>query len=173
VVSFTALSAPSVTVDFSALVASARSFIPGVAITTDLISGFPGETDREFGETLEYVKAMGFSGGHVFPYSARPGTPAARMKGQVRSELAKKRGAALRSILAESARDYRRKFIGRTMPVLWEARSTLTDSGWQMEGLTDNFIRVVASASEPKWNHLDKVLLKAEGPEYLIGELLK
>jgi len=159
--------------DFAGLVASARSVIPEVAITTDLITGFPGETDTEFVETMEFVKAMGFTGGHVFPYSARPGTPAARMKGQVHNELAKKRGAELRSILAKSAKDYRRKFIGRTMSVLWEARSILTDSGWQIEGLTDNFIRVVAFASEPKWNHIDKVLLRTEGPEYLIGEILK
>ena len=159
--------------DFARLVASARSIIPEVAITTDLITGFPGETDTEFAETMEFIKAMGFSGGHVFPYSARPGTPAARMQGQVRSELAKKRGAALRSILAESAKDYRRKFIGRTMPVLWEARSTLTDSGWQIEGLTDNFIRVVAFASKPKANCLDNVQLLKEGPEYLLGEILE
>ena len=159
--------------DFAGLVASARSIIPEVAITTDLITGFPGETDTEFAETVEFVKAVGFTGGHVFPYSARPGTPAARMKGQVRSELAKKRGADLRSILARSAEGYRRKFIGRTMSVLWEARSTLTDSGWQIEGLTDNFIRVVAFASEPRWNSINRVLLKTEGPDYLIGEILE
>jgi MiaB-like tRNA modifying enzyme len=159
--------------DFAGLVASARSIIPEVAITTGLITGFPGETDTEFAETMEFVRAMGFTGGHVFPYSVRPGTPAARMKGQVRNELVKERGATLRSILAKSAKDYHRKFIGRTMSVLWEARSTLTDSGWQIEGLTDNFIRVVAFASEPKWNRIDQVLLKTEGPEYLIGEILK
>jgi threonylcarbamoyladenosine tRNA methylthiotransferase MtaB len=158
--------------DFAGLAASARSIIPEVAITTDLITGFPGETDTEFAETIEFVQVMGFSGGHVFPYSARPGTPAARMKGQVRNELAKERGAALRSILDKSAKDYRRKFIGRTMSVLWEARATPTDPGWQIEGLTDNFIRVVAFASEPKWNTIDQVLLKEERPDHLIGEIL-
>ena len=159
--------------DFAALVASARSVIPEVAITTDLITGFPGETDAEFAETMDFVKAMGFSGGHVFPYSARPSTPAARMKEPVRSELAKKRAATLRSVLAESATTYRRKFIGRTMPVLWEARVTPTDTGWQLEGLTDNYIRVVASAPVPMCNQLDMVHLKKDGSEYLIGEILK
>ena len=158
--------------DFAGLLASVRSIIPEVAITTDLMTGFPGETDTEFAETMEFVQAIGFSGGHVFPYSARPGTPAARMKGQVRNELAKDRGAALRSVLNKSARDYRRNFIGRTMPVLWEARAAPIDSGWQIEGLTDNFIRVMAFASEPKWNTLDQVLLKEEGPDYVIGEIL-
>jgi tRNA A37 methylthiotransferase MiaB len=94
------------------------------------------------------------------------------MKGQVRNKLTKERGAALRSILDKSAKDYRRKFIGRTMSVLWEARATPTDSGWQIEGLTDNFIRVVAFASEPRWNTIDQVLLKEEEPDHLIGEIL-
>ena len=64
---------------FAALVQSARAAIPEVAITTDIIVGFPGETEAEFSETLEFVKGMNFAGGHVFTYSARPGTPAARM----------------------------------------------------------------------------------------------
>jgi threonylcarbamoyladenosine tRNA methylthiotransferase MtaB len=157
--------------EFAALISSARSIIPDVAITTDLITGFPGETEAEFAETVKFVKVIGFSGGHVFPYSLRPGTPAARMKGLVRNDMAKKRAAALRLVLAESAEAYRRKFIGETMPVLWEARTHPIDSGWQIEGLTDNYIRVVAMASEPRWNRLDAVHLLAEMPECLIGEI--
>ncbi|MBE3037789.1 MAG: tRNA (N(6)-L-threonylcarbamoyladenosine(37)-C(2))-methylthiotransferase MtaB [Chloroflexi bacterium] len=144
---------------FAALVQLARAAIPEVAITTDIIVGFPGETDEEFAETLEFVKSMHFAGGHVFSYSARPGTPAARMKGQVRSEVVKARNAALRKVLAESAEAYRRKFIGKTMPVLWEATSILTDEGWQIEGLTDNYLRVTAIAAEPRWNRVDAVHL--------------
>ena len=156
---------------YAVLVASARATIPEVAITTDLITGFPGETEDEFSETIEFVKTMGFAGGHVFTYSARPGTPAACMKGQVRGDIAKKRSAVLRLVLAESAQAYRRKFIGKTMLVLWEAHTSPTDSGWQIEGLTDNYIRVVAQTSEPRWNRLDAVRLIAEMPEYLIGEI--
>ncbi len=162
---------------FAALVQSARAAIPEVAITTDIIVGFPGETDEEFAETLEFVKSMQFAGGHVFSYSARPGTPAARMKGQVRGDApspvlepglsrrnrdyhaVKARSATLRTVLAESAEAYRRKFIGKTMPVLWEATSILTDEGWQIEGLTDNYLRVTAIAAEPRWNRVDAVHL--------------
>lgn len=144
---------------FATLVHSARAAIPEVAITTDVIVGFPGETDKEFAETLEFVKSMQFAGGHVFSYSARPGTPAALMKGQVRGEAVKARSAALRTALAESAEAYRRKFIGKTMPVLWEAVSILTDEGWQIEGLTDNYLRVTAIAAEPRWNRLDAMHL--------------
>jgi threonylcarbamoyladenosine tRNA methylthiotransferase MtaB len=157
--------------EYANLVSSARSLIPGIAITTDLITGFPGETGAEFDETMDFVKSMGFAGGHVFHYSPRPGTPAARMKGQVSSDLAKKRSALLRSILIESSQTFRRNFIGTTLPVLWEARSTQTATGWRIEGLTDNYIRVVAEAPIMKQNQLNNVFLKTDGPGYLIGEI--
>jgi len=156
---------------FAGLVQSARTAIPEVAITTDVIVGFPGETEQEFTETLEFVKAMQFAGGHVFSFSARPGTPAAQLKGKVRGEVCKARNAILRSILAESAEAYRRKFIGKTMPVLWEAASTLTDAGWQIEGLTDNYMRVTAIAPEPYWNRLDAVQLSELRENGLTGKL--
>ena len=156
---------------FAGLVQSARTAIPEVAITTDVIVGFPGETEQEFTKTLEFVKAMQFAGGHVFSFSARPGTPAAQLKGKVRGEVCKARNAILRSILAESAEAYRRKFIGKTMPVLWEAASTLTDAGWQIEGLTDNYMRVTAIAPEPYWNRLDAVQLSELRENGLTGKL--
>ena len=156
---------------FAELVQSARRVIPEVAITTDIIAGFPGETDEEFAETLEFVRATGFAGGHVFSYSARPGTPASHMKGQVHGETVKVRSALLRAVLAESAEAWRRQFIGKTMPVLWEATSTLTDAGWQIEGLTDNYIRVTAIAPAPRWNQLDEVTLTGPGENGLSGKL--
>ena len=156
---------------FAALVDSARRAIPEAAITTDVIVGFPGETDEEFAETLEFVKAMDFAGGHVFTYSARPGTPAARMKGQIRGEVAKVRSAALRTILAEYAESYRRKFIGKTMPVLWEATDRFSDAGWQLQGLTDNYLRVTATAPEPRWNRMDDVQLVSIDENGLKGKI--
>ena len=157
---------------FAALVQSARAAIPEVAITTDVIVGFPGETDEEFAETLEFVKSMHFAGGHVFSYSARPGTPAARMKGQVHGKLVKARSAALRTVLADSAESYHRKFIGKTMPVLWEAASILTNEGWQIEGLTDNYLRVTAIAPEPYWNRVEAVHLTDLYENGLTGMLI-
>ncbi len=157
---------------FAALVQSARAAIPEVAITTDVIAGFPGETDEEFAETLEFVKSMHFAGGHVFSYSARPGTPAARMKGQVHGKLVKARSAALRTVLADSAESYHRKFIGKTMPVLWEAASILTNEGWQIEGLTDNYLRVTAIAPEPYWNRVEAVHLTDLYENGLTGMLI-
>jgi threonylcarbamoyladenosine tRNA methylthiotransferase MtaB len=156
---------------YAALLQSARAIIPEVAITTDIIVGFPGETDDEFAETLEFTRSMRFAGGHVFIFSPRPGTPASLMKGQVRSEVAKARSAALRAVLAESAETFHRKFIGKTMKVLWEARSSLTDEGWQIEGLTDNYMRVMATAPEPHWNTFDEVFLKTASAAGLRGEI--
>lgn len=157
--------------DFSALVTCARQAIPEIAITTDLIAGFPGETEEEAAETIAYVRQIGFSGGHVFTYSARPGTAAARMPARVRGDLSKVRAAALRRVLMDSAAAYRRRFLGRTLPVLWESTDPLGDSGWRMEGLTSNYLRVSASASQPRWNRIDAVRLSEETQDGLRGEI--
>jgi threonylcarbamoyladenosine tRNA methylthiotransferase MtaB len=145
---------------FRELVSAARRVIPEIAITTDLIAGFPGETEDEFAESLEFVWEMNFAGGHVFTYSPRPGTGAVRMKGQIKPELRKKRNHILRDMLEESAKSYRRKFVGQTMSVLWESVSELGEWGWQMEGLTGNYLRVNAFAPSPRWNEIDHVSLR-------------
>ena len=145
---------------FRELVDAARKAIPDVSITTDIIAGFPGETEKEFAETLAFVKEMNFAGGHVFTYSPRPGTGAARMKGQVRTELGKKRNHILHDALEESAQCFRQTFVGRTMPVLWESTSEMGEWGWQMEGWTGNYLRVQAFAPSPRWNEVDHVKLE-------------
>jgi threonylcarbamoyladenosine tRNA methylthiotransferase MtaB len=142
---------------FRELVSAARDVIPDAAITTDIIAGFPGETDKEFAESLEFVREMDFAGGHVFTYSPRPGTGAAKMKGQVRPELRKKRNHILHDALEESAKSYRQNFVGQTISVLWESTSEIGEWGWQMEGLTGNYLRVNAFAVSPRWNEIDHV----------------
>jgi threonylcarbamoyladenosine tRNA methylthiotransferase MtaB len=156
---------------FAALVQSARAAIPEVAITTDIIVGFPGETEAEFSETVEFVKSMNFAGGHVFTYSARPGTPAAHMNAQILHETRKERNTVLRAVLEESAHAYRSGFIGYTLPVLWEGSSQLTDSGWTLEGLTDNYLRVTSVAREARWNQIDEVQLIAIDGDGLKGKM--
>jgi len=156
---------------FSALLASARAAIPELAVTTDVIVGFPGETEAEFAETLDFVRGMEFAGGHVFTYSERPGTAAARMEKPVPHALRKERGAALREVFGGAALAYRQKFLGRTLPVLWEATDRLSDAGWQLVGLTDNYLRVAATAPEPRWNRLDPVRILAVTAEGLAGEI--
>ena len=145
---------------FRELVSAAREMIPNVAITTDIIAGFPGETGEEFAETLAFVREMDFAGGHVFTYSPRPGTGAAKMKGQVRHEVRKQRNHILQDALEESAKAYRRRFVGQTMSVLWESTSEVGEWGWQMEGLTENYLRVSAFAPSPRWNEIDPVRIE-------------
>jgi threonylcarbamoyladenosine tRNA methylthiotransferase MtaB len=142
---------------FHALVSAARDAIPDVAISTDIIAGFPGETDEEFAESLAFVREMNFAGGHVFTYSPRPGTGAAKLKGQVKPEIRKRRNHILHDALEESAKLYREEFLGQTMSVLWESTSEMGEWGWQMEGLTENYLRVSAFAPSPRWNEIDQV----------------
>jgi threonylcarbamoyladenosine tRNA methylthiotransferase MtaB len=157
---------------FRALAAAARELIPGVAITTDVIAGFPGETDEEFAETLAFVEEMDFAGGHVFSYSARPGTAAARMKAQVPHELRRQRSHILREALDRMGRSYRQQFLGQALPVLWEASAVRSEHGWQMEGLTGNYMRVKAIAPEPRWNRVDEVKLMEVTEEGMNGEIV-
>jgi threonylcarbamoyladenosine tRNA methylthiotransferase MtaB len=157
---------------FRDLVKAARQIMPDVAITTDIIAGFPGETEEEFNESLDYVRDMNFAGGHAFTYSARPGTAAARMSGQVRPGVSKERNAAYREVLNGSALAYRQKFIGRLTFVLWESMTQHNELGWQMEGLTGNYIRVTGVAKTPRWNYVDEVKLTRSEGEQLIGEII-
>lgn len=156
---------------FAALVEAARAAIPEVAITTDVIAGFPGESEAEFEESLEFIRAQRFAGGHAFTYSAREGTAAARMGGQVPHALRKERNARLRRVFAESAAGYAQTFIGSEMPVLWESAAALTAQGWEMAGLTDNYLRVTALAAEPLWNRMTMVKLGALAGDGLLGEI--
>jgi threonylcarbamoyladenosine tRNA methylthiotransferase MtaB len=86
------------------------------------------------------------------------------MKGQVKPELRKKRNHILHEVLEETAKSYRQKYLGQTMSVLWESVSEVGEWGWQMEGLTGNYLRVNAFAPSPRWNEIDRVRL-AEGAD--------
>ncbi len=158
---------------FRQLVADARRVIPEVAISTDIIAGFPGETEDEFAKSLAFVREMEFAGGHVFTYSPRPGTGAARLGGQIRTEVRKERNHILQEALEESAQRYRQKFVRRVMPVLWESTSELGMDGWRMEGLTGNYLRVTATASAPRWNEVDRIFLRELAGDKFIGTILE
>jgi threonylcarbamoyladenosine tRNA methylthiotransferase MtaB len=144
---------------FTSLVQAARSLIPAVAITTDIIAGFPGETEAEFADSLEFVQQMQFSGGHVFTYSSRPGTAAARFPGQVPMAVRKTRSAQLRQAIEADSLAYRRQFIGQRLDVLWENALALDAAGWELSGLSDNYLRVTARAPRDLWNQLTPVTI--------------
>lgn len=156
---------------FAKLVTAARKSCPNIAITTDLIAGFPGETDREFSETVEYIREISFAGGHVFTYSARPGTSAADMPNQVPFKLRKMRNAELRNLLADSGQKYQRHFLNRTIPVLWESVTEIDSKSWHLRGLTDNYLRVRTRASRYLWNQVTPVHITGIENGDLRGEI--
>lgn len=146
---------------FARLVSQARQAIPEVAITTDIIVGFPAESEAEFQESLDFVRAMRFAGGHVFTYSERPGTAAARMSDSVPHPIRKARNAQMQSALAETALVYQERFIGRQLSVLWESATELEPEHWELSGLTDNYLRVSAAALSNLRNRITPVLLES------------
>jgi threonylcarbamoyladenosine tRNA methylthiotransferase MtaB len=134
------------TAEFAALMEAARAAIPDLAVTTDVIVGFPGETGREFAESRAFVQVTEFARVHVFPYSVRPGTPAARMPDQIPPAIKGERSRAMRAVAAASDQAFRQQFVGRTMNVLWES-ARKGDAGLVWSGLTDNYLRVYAAGS--------------------------
>jgi threonylcarbamoyladenosine tRNA methylthiotransferase MtaB len=139
---------------YSKLVAAARAAVPDIAITTDIIAGFPGETEKEFADSLDFVHQTGFAGGHTFTYSARPGTAAAGMPAQVPHPVRKERSARVRQAFLESGDSYRRRFLGQELPVLWESATRLGQETWDLHGLTDNYLRVYTQAPGYMWNRI-------------------
>ena len=121
---------------FKELLAKVRAKLPNVGVTTDIIVGFPGETDELFSETLEAVKELNFSNIHVFPYSARRGTPAANYLNQVSDSDKKTRVAKLQELADELAEEFRNQFIGEIVDVIWEEPdSEGISGGWSSEYL--------------------------------------
>jgi len=126
---------------YGELVAEIRAAVPGVAVTTDVIVGFPGESEKEFEASRAFVAATGFARTHVFPYSPRPGTEAVDLPDPVSPAEIKARTAAMIESAAVAERRFRASHRGERVSVLWEERR---DGHWH--GLTDNYLRVRAAA---------------------------
>ena len=130
--------------DYQKTVKLIRKEVPAVAITTDVIVGFPGETDKEFEESLEFCKQLGFARIHVFSYSPRSGTAAAKMAKQVADKVKKERSRQMLALAEESANNFRESFTGEALDVLWEKQTD--DGDWT--GMTGNYIRVYAKSKD-------------------------
>lgn len=127
--------------EFRKLIENVKNAIPGVAISTDIIVGFPGETEEMFAESLDYIRSLGFSRVHAFPYSPREGTPAASMPDQIPDNIKKKRVHRLQQVAEEMTRAFHEQYLGTKQKVLWETRTKgVTD------GVTDTYIRVYTKA---------------------------
>lgn len=157
---------------YAQLIQAARVVMPDVAITTDIIAGFPGEREKEFAESLDYVRQMAFADGHVFTYSERPNTAAATMPNSVPHSERKARNAQIRAVLEKSATAYRQSFVGQQRSVLWENVTKLGAQRWTLNGLTDNYLRVIAEAPRDLWNQITPVMLTERNEHGLLGVIV-
>ena len=157
--------------EFAVLVEQARRVAPDVAVTTDVIAGFPGETDSEFAQSLSFAKEMQFGKIHVFRYSARRNTPAVRLPHTVPEAIKKQRSNDLLALSAAAESAFRRRFIGETHEVLWEERiSRGTRHIWS--GLTGNYLRAYAESGINLRNVITRVVLLREEADGLWTEVL-
>lgn len=143
------------TAEYAGVVRECREAVPNLSVTTDLITGFPGETDEEWASTLDFVRSMDFAGVHVFPYSQRPGTPASSMPGQVSPTVRHARTLEMAATGREAEASFAVRNLGTTRPVLWERPSA--DGLWS--GLTDNYIRVYTRWSSELQNVITQARL--------------
>ncbi|MGD8856164.1 MAG: tRNA (N(6)-L-threonylcarbamoyladenosine(37)-C(2))-methylthiotransferase MtaB [Chloroflexota bacterium] len=157
---------------FRDLVGQARAHIPDVNLSTDLIAGFPGETEADFAETLAFVREMAFARLHVFTYSRRPGTAAGAMDGQVPGALKKERAKRLLALGRELSLAFHSAYMGRTRPVLWESAVGADTHGLKWIGYTDNYIRVTASGGEESFNQVTPTRLTSPRADGMLGEIL-
>lgn len=158
------------TAQYREAVARIRSYWPLAAITTDIIAGFPGETEEEFETTCAFVSEMAFAQVHVFNYSPREGTPAAVMTGQVPPEIRQSRVEELIAVAEAQTAAYLSRFKGARMRIIIEG---VSEKDRQSEGLTDNYLRVVLPGSVLEMGtEQDVVILDAAGG-VLTGTLWK
>ncbi|MCR5418262.1 MAG: tRNA (N(6)-L-threonylcarbamoyladenosine(37)-C(2))-methylthiotransferase MtaB [Lachnospiraceae bacterium] len=135
--------------DFRQSVACLRKYYEDPAVTTDIICGFPGETEEEFEETLRYVEGIGFYETHIFPYSRRKNTAADRMSGQLTQKVKKERCGRLLELNERQSAAYRKRFLDKSLPVLWEQEKQIKGESC-LVGHTPNYLEV-ALLPEGEW----------------------
>jgi threonylcarbamoyladenosine tRNA methylthiotransferase MtaB len=150
--------------DYRRAVALIREHVPDVAITTDVIAGFPAETQSDFEATIGLCREMHFAAIHAFPYSRRPHTAAALMRDHLPPRVRRARLERLLQLGRETSLAFRRRFLGRTMQVLWEE-----NRGGRWQGLTGNYIRVYASDAQDLSNRLLPTHLASLEDEGVVG----
>ena len=144
-----------------------REIRPDMAFTTDVIVGFPLESDRDFNETISFVKEVSFAGGHVFPYSRRNGTPAAKMTGQITKEEKHKRCKKLISVFDSLEESYYKKHIGCTLTIIAETY----EDGF-LTGHSDNYLKVRFNGSEDLLGKEIKVKINKYENKMLFGSMI-
>ncbi|MCB1441656.1 MAG: tRNA (N6-isopentenyl adenosine(37)-C2)-methylthiotransferase MiaB [Methyloceanibacter sp.] len=152
--------------EYERLIERIRAARPDIALSTDIIVGFPGETDQDFQATLDVAKRVGFAQAFSFKYSARPGTPGADLDGQVPEPVKKERLAVLQAQLEDSRRAFDRATVGRRIPVLFEGKGRKPG---QVAGRSPYLQAVYVDGPETLIGHIAEVDISAAGPNSLTG----
>lgn len=165
-----AMHRPYTTVKFKTLLADIKTRVPDIAITTDVIVGFPGETEADFETTCKFAESCGFSKMHIFPFSARKGTPAEKFAGAVTEAVKKERADILGRIDETMHKTFLRAMVGQNAEVLFEQPAGED----YFEGLTGNYQRVfVKSGGRNLGGEILPVKITAFDGEKLLGEIIK
>lgn len=165
-----AMHRPYTTAKFKTLLADIKNRVPDIAITTDVIVGFPGETEADFETTCKFAESCGFSKMHIFPFSARKGTPAEKFAGAVTEAVKKERADILGGIDETMHKTFLQAMVGQTAEVLFEQPAGED----YFEGLTGNYQRVfVKSGGRNLGGEILPVKITAFDGEKLLGEIIK
>ena len=164
-----AMHRPYDTARFTQLLQQIRAQVPDVAITTDIIVGFPGETEEDFATTLAFAEKCGFAKMHIFPYSKRKGTPAEKMPNQVDEAVKGERAARLAAVDEKLHQAMLKQMVGKTEEVLFEQPVDAV----HMEGLCGPYLRVVVPGTEELSNTIAKVRITGIVDDWLTGELVR
>jgi threonylcarbamoyladenosine tRNA methylthiotransferase MtaB len=162
-----------ISADYAAIVGRVRAAVPGVAIHGDVIVGFPTEDDAAWARSLDFIRSIDFAGVHVFRYSARPGTPAIRMAGQVVDQVRKRRAAELLALAAGAKTRWAASRVGREADVLFETR--LDDSRWLGHATDHALIAAAAGNGRDLENAIGRVHVESVDPavaDRVVGRLL-
>ena len=157
--------------DYEALVKALRDNFEDCSITTDIMVGFPGETDDDFEQSLKFAEKIGFSKAHIFPYSPRKGTPAAEMENQIPEEIKHRRAAKMSEIMEKCRTEFLESQVGKVFPVLFEREK----SDKIPHGYTPNYTQVkilTKNSDKSLRNHLFYVKIKGLGKDCCIGEIV-
>ncbi len=163
------------TEEFSEIVNGLRTAIPYFNITTDIIVGFPGETEQEWRESFDFIEHTGFGHIHIFAYSRREGTNAATLPNQIPETVKKQRSRELHELTETMKRQFQWENIGRTTPVLWESQTEPLDNGkHRIFGYTPNYLRVGCEVDEPEAieNRIIDTKLMATDQNHLVAALV-
>lgn len=162
-----AMGRPYTPASYQRAVALARDTVPGMTITTDVMVGFPGEGEAEFEESLAFCREVGFARMHIFPYSPRPGTPAATLP-QVNSPMVSRRTRRLLAEAARAARRFEVSQVGQVVPVLWEQE--VAPGVWS--GLAPGYLRAFTHSQQPLAGVIAPARLERPAPEGLWARLV-